>query len=267
MTSEAADSPQDIPVDLALDYYLSFTVGTGSTASTSSSKISENRLPKGEKSPCQSTVQKSSGKGKSLGSPYGSKKKTPVGNTPSGEGYGPIKRDDGSDKSKSNDDLGVVRSGRNGGMEPHFSFDIGKPKARDAPSERSDMDGVDESMVGLLLRQANDSRSTNLQVESAITSLARAKLERIQQTRRSHGKEKLELRDSCSGMQREYEEHDGDASVCVAPTTQSIDKLKRISFGGLGMCINHREKGVVLQANLEGDGMEGIEQDERLESH
>lgn len=99
-------------------------------------------------------------------------------------------------------------------------------------------------------------------MESAITSLARAKLERIQQTRRSHGKEKLELRDSCSGMQREYEEHDGDASVCVAPTTQSIDKLKRISFGGLGMCINHREKGVVLQANLEGDGMEGIEQDE-----
>lgn len=33
------------------------------------------------------------------------------------------------------------------------------------------------------------------------------------------------------------------------------------------MCINHREKVVVLQANLEGDGMEGIEQDERLESH
>lgn len=108
LTSEAADSPRDIPVDLALDYSLSFIVGTGFTASTSSSKISENRLPKGEKLPCQFTVQKSSGKGKSLGSPYGSKKKTPVDNTPSGEGYGPIKRDDGLDKSKSNDDLGVV---------------------------------------------------------------------------------------------------------------------------------------------------------------
>lgn len=104
-------------------------------------------------------------------------------------------------------------------------------------------------------------------MESAITSLAGAKLERIQQIGRSHGKENLELRDSCSGMQREYEEHDGDASVCVALTTQSIDKLKRIPFGGLGTCINHREKGVVLEVNPEGDGMEGIEQDGRPKSH
>lgn len=104
--SRADDTPRDIPVDLAPNYSLSFAIGTGSTPSTSISKISENSVSKGDNSPAQSTVQKSNGKGKSVGSPHGSKKKTAVGNIPPGEGNGPIRRDDGSNKSKPNDDLG-----------------------------------------------------------------------------------------------------------------------------------------------------------------
>lgn len=76
-------------------------------------------------------------------------------------------------------------------MKPHFSFDTSKPKVRDAPSERSDMVGVEKSMVGLPLGQDNDSRSTNLRVKSAIASLFGVKLERIKQFGRSCGKGEL----------------------------------------------------------------------------
>lgn len=80
-------------------------------------------------------------------------------------------------------------------------------------------------------------------------------------------KENFELRDSCNGMQGEYEEQDVATSVCATPTTQPIDKLKRIPFGDHETCNNHGKRGVGPQANPEGDGMEGVEQDGSPKSH
>ena len=101
-------------------------------------------------------------------------------------------------------------------------------------------------------------------MESAISSIIGAKLERLNPTGRSRGKDKFELRDSGSGVQGEYEKQNGDTSCGANPTIQSTDKLKRIPTGSPGTCINHGERRVDIQENLEGDGMEGIEQDGSL---
>ena len=256
-----ADSPQDIPSGPFEDPSFSFAIGTSTTPCSSSSKDSEYRLPSGDKVRDKSFVRKSSSKGKSLGNTHGSIKQNSMGNTPTGEGDGPVERNDGSNKIKPNYDLGVVRPGRDDGMEPHFSFDAGEPTTRDASFERPGVGGVDKPMVGFPFGQTNGSRSTNLRVESAISSITGAKLERLNPTGRSRGKDNFELRNCGNGVQGEYEKQNGDTSGGANLAIQPTDMLKRIPTGSLGTCSNHGEKRVDIQENLEGDGMEGIEQD------
>ncbi|KAK7822370.1 hypothetical protein CFP56_036562 [Quercus suber] len=234
----------------SLDHAFSFVTWAGSHPSSAGIKGSVCCPSKGVKSGSASDVRKSSRKGKSLASPHGRRKQTPVGNFSAGESNGIIRGDDDTNKSQPNDGVGVVRSIRDGSVEPHFSFDTGKPKVRDAPAKRPSMDGVDKALVGLPLEQANRSRGQDSWVESAITSVSGAKFESLKQLRRSRGKENNERRVCCGGLQREYEEHITSASGCPTPTTQPSDKLKGIPIGDTRACNNLGGRGGVSRKVL-----------------
>ncbi|XP_075655988.1 uncharacterized protein LOC142626093 [Castanea sativa] len=126
---------------------------------------------------------------------HGSKAKTRVDNPLTREDHGSVFENDGTDKSKPNNDLGVVRFGRNEGVEPHIPSNTKKQKDGLPASIRSGMVGMGKSLVDIPLRQANDGKKKSFGMESPIDACAGEKLERIGSGGRRRGKENMDIQD------------------------------------------------------------------------
>nr|POF20984.1 hypothetical protein CFP56_40005 [Quercus suber] len=125
-------------------------------------------------------------------SAHGSKAKLGMGNPPKRENHGSLSKSNGTSKSKPNHDLGVVRLGRNEGVESHFPLNTGKQKDGVPTTVRSGLVGVGKPLVDIPLRQTVDSRSESLQLESPIAAFASAKLKQIGSGGRRRGKENMD---------------------------------------------------------------------------
>ena len=134
--------------------------------------------------------------GKEKASDNGSKAKTRMGNPSTREDYGFVSGNDGTYKSKSNNDLGVVRFGRNEGMEPLIPSNSRKQKDGLPTSIGPGVVGVGKPLVDIPLRQANNGRSKSFRIESPIIAFAGAKLKQIGFRGRKRGKENMDIQDN-----------------------------------------------------------------------
>ena len=115
--------------------------------------------------------------------------------------------------------------------------------------------------MDLPIRQTNNCRSSNPQLEDSIFAITGAKLERIRPEGRACGKEKDENRDSRGLVQGKPDFEEASLGMCPSTLLQSTHLLKRENAGGVGPCNLLCEKG---EGALGGfiDGMEVTEQAE-----
>lgn len=92
------------------------------------------------------------------------------------EDYDSVFGNNGADKSKSNNDLGVVRFGRNEGVEPHIPSNSKKQKDGLPILVESTVVGMGIPLWDIPLRQANDGGSKSFRIKSPITAFVGAKL-------------------------------------------------------------------------------------------
>ena len=212
----------------------------------------------GRKGTGNSGLVSSSVTSKGQGNSHGSKQRSAVGNTSQRKNSNAVKRNVSSDKGQSHDDLGLVRQGRNEGMESYFSFKAGEPEAGLSTPSGSSLDGVGRPLVDLPIGQTNICRSSNLQLEESISAITGAKLEQLRPGGRARGKENGENRESRSLVQGKPDIEEASVDGCPSTLLQSAHLLKRENAGGVRPCNILCERGEGAQEDFV-DGMEVTE--------
>ena len=196
----------------------------------------------------------------------GRSKQARVGNFQKGKNHGGISEHAGTNKSKSNHDLGLVRSGRDAGLAAHLSFDSKKQSEGMVTTDRSGVDGMGLPLVDISIRLADKKGSSGVRVESAITAISGSKLERLGTRGRGPGKENLPIQDGGSELlgKRNFQESYSSQS--------NHGGVKPVDFFKGGTDGDSRTHGVsctgseILQESIEGVGMEITKQDGSSES-
>ncbi|KAK9995899.1 hypothetical protein SO802_020585 [Lithocarpus litseifolius] len=125
---------------------------------------------------------------------HGSGAEAPIGDLLARESNDLVAKDAGANKSQSNYDLGLVRQGRDEGLDSYLPSDASKSQ-RGLPSpDRPGVDGMGRPLMDILIRQTNEGRGKGSRLESFIVSISRAKLERIKLGGRYKGKENLDCK-------------------------------------------------------------------------
>lgn len=233
---------------------LDFGLGNSEVGTTASVR----KAPPGKKldNAQKSNPRNLSGKDRGKGKTHGSKLQEPVGNISKWENYGPLRKPAQANKSKPNNDMGMVRSSRDDGLEQHFSFNAGEQGARIPSTIRPSVDGVGGPLVDIPIRHSNESRSFNIQLENSISTISGAKLESIRSGGRNCGKENMDIKLGSSEVLGKQELQKPSPSEPADARLQSSSKLTGNPSGDIAARGYNGGRGESLQEDDEGMGME-----------
>nr|POF21185.1 uncharacterized protein CFP56_06985 [Quercus suber] len=189
-----------------------------------------------------------------------------MGNFQKGKNHGGISEHGGPNKSKSNHDLGLVRSGRDASLASHIPINSSKQSAGLASTDRPGMDGMGLPLVDIPIRLADQKGSTGLRVESAIAAISNSKLERLGTGGRGRGKENLGVQDGGSEVLGKRNFHESASSRNNRGGVKPVGLIKGGSVGDSGTHGASCTGSGILQEGSEGAGMEISEQDGSSES-
>nr|POE78689.1 hypothetical protein CFP56_66566 [Quercus suber] len=189
-----------------------------------------------------------------------------MGNISKGKDHGGITKHAGTNKSKSHNDLGMVRLGRDESMATHLPSNTSKQSEGVASSDRSGVDGMGLPLVDISIRQTDKRGSSDFRVESAVAAISGAKLERRGSGGRGRGKENLD--DQVGGNEllgkRNFQESNSGRSIYGG--VKSSDFIKGDSDGNIRAHGAPCTGSGLLQEGSEGVRMEIAEQDGSSES-
>nr|POE50187.1 putative ribonuclease h protein [Quercus suber] len=154
-----------------------------------------------------------------------------MGNFSKGKNHGGITKHAGTNKSKSHNDLGMLRNGQDASLATHLPFNTKKQNEGVASSDRPSMEGMGLPLVDISIRQTDKKGGTDLRVESAIAAISRAKLEKRGTGGRGRGKENLDVQD-------------GGSELLGKRNFQESDSGRSCSGGGSNLLISSRENQV-----------------------
>lgn len=97
------------------------------------------------------------------------------------------------DQGQFDDDIRVVRSRRNGGLEIHIPTNTREQETSAPSPNRPNLEGMGKPLVDIPLKHSNESRGKDIWVKSFITAIARAKFKRIRIGGRGWGKENIDI--------------------------------------------------------------------------
>nr|POE54643.1 hypothetical protein CFP56_68815 [Quercus suber] len=189
-----------------------------------------------------------------------------MGNFQKGKNHGGISEHGGPNKSKSNHDLGLVRSGRDASLASHIPINSSKQSAGLASTDKAGMDGMGLPLVDIPVRLADQKGSTGLRVESAIAAISNSKLERLGTGGRGRGKENLGVQDGGSEVLGKRNFHESASSRNNRGGVKPVGLIKGGSVGDSGTHGASCTGSGILQEGSEGARMEISEQDGSSES-
>ena len=184
-----------------------------------------------------------------------------VGNFPKGKNYGGLSKHASTNKIKPHHDLGLVRTGRDAGMEAYFPSKSGEQKEGVVASVGPSVDGMGVSMVDFSVRQANEGGSKNFRVESAVSVISGAKLEGLGPRGRGKGKESLDVQDGGSEVLGKRNFQDSASGRSNSWGVKSTDNVKGGTDRGSATLGDPCTRRGYLQESFEGVRMEVSEQD------
>ena len=120
-----------------------------------------------------------SAKGKPKGGSNGRNSQTLVCYSLTMEDPNPVAVNTSPDQGQSDNDMGMVRPRRNGGLEIHIPVDTREQETRVPSLNRPSLDGMGEPLVDIPFGHSNESRGKDIWVRSFIIAIVGAKFERI----------------------------------------------------------------------------------------
>ena len=184
-----------------------------------------------------------------------------VGNFPKGKNHGGLSKHAGTNKIKPHHDLGLVRTGRDAGMEAYFPSKSGEQKEGVVAAVGPSVDGMGVPMVDFSVRQANKGGSKNFRVESAVSTISSAKLEGLGPRGRGRGNESVDVQDGGSEVLGKRNFQDSASGRSNSWGVKSTDNIKGGTDRGSATLGDPYTGRGYLQESFEGVRMEVSEQD------
>ena len=179
-----------------------------------------------------------------------------VGNKTPRKNHAPISVIHSTNSSIPHHDLGVVQSGTNASMEPHFPSDSREQITGIPSTDRSGVARMGQPLVEISNGRSNNSRRKNLGVESTIASFTGSSLTRIKPTGGGPNKENSGGRPISSKFNGVFGSNQADSDLRELPTNKSSDQLKGAANGDYGACDMHYEEQGGIEVRVKGAGLE-----------
>ena len=196
----------------------------------------------------------------------GRPEKARMGNFSKGKNHSGISKHAGTNKSKSHNDLGMVRSGRDASLATHLPSNTRKQNEGVASSDRPDVDGMGLPLVDISIRQTDKRGSSDFRVESVVTAISRAKLKRRENRGRGRGKENLDVQVGSSELLGKRNFQESNSGRSSNGRVKCSDFIKGDSDGSTRTHGASCTGSGILQEASEGVGMEIVKQDGSSES-